>query len=423
MPAGAVIVFLGLLGGDRASTKQVNQLAHQLHLTAKKVPAATLKTLTHHGEHSKELVQEMHVAGAVGFEVVPGHMLRVVVYDGRGTMKTFLETGFDELDTLRDNISSDVEDLGGAAPAPEPAPKPLPAPKADAEPAIEMDAAPEPASRPARKPVKAAPAPADDADPTDSPVPTADAAPSDGDGVDISEVESMTASASADAPTPRVEQALHLGASVGFGIAGRSFAGPATLPGYASSPVGTVAGEAHVEPSAHVTLAVAGERTLSMTTPLHDGAAPTTMAHWHATARYAIVDGKVRVAPTVGLGRRTFVIQSTDPSRSPDGDYTYASLGMTTAVTITPRATFHAVAALEPVIGGTDATQMAFGPATRWGALGGVALVTKLTSHVVARAAADYQRFSWSWDMAGARGAGGAVDSYLSASITVGAAY
>jgi len=44
-------------------------------------------------------------------------------------------------------------------------------------------------------------------------------------------------------------------------------------------------------------------------------------------------------------------------------------------------------------------------------------------SHVFVRATADYQRFAWSWDMAGARGAGGAVDAYTTAALAVGADY
>jgi hypothetical protein len=392
MPGAAVIVFLGVLGGDKATTKQVHALAHQLHLAGKKVPAATLKTLTHHGSGAREIVQHMHVQGAIGFEAESGRTLRVVVYDGNGTMKTFLETGADELDTLKDVLSSDVGELGGATDEPEAEPQPADEPAA---------AAPTSDEQPAAKPEEHE---------------------SSGDAVDISEIEALTTST--EPAAPRVEHALHLGVSAGFGIAGRTFApGPTTVQGYSSSVVGTVAGEAHVEPSANLTLAVAGEHTLAMSTPMQGGSAPTSMARWQATGRYALVGGRFQLAPEAGLGRRTFSIQSTDPSRSPDGDYTYAIAGITAAVAVTPTVGLRGEAAFEPVLAGNEATEMAFGPATRWGMHGGVALEVKPTAHTVARASADYQQFSWSWDMAGARGAGGATDSYLSAALTLGADY
>jgi hypothetical protein len=383
MPGAAVIVFLGILGGDKAATKQVHALAHELHLAGRKVPAATLKTLTHHGSGAREIVQQMHVQGAIGFEVEPGHTLRVVVYDGNGTMKTFLETGSDELDTLKEVLSSDVGELGGVAEEAQPAAEPAP-PATDEQPAGE----------------------------------------SSGDAVDISEIEALTESTSTEPAAPRVEHVLHLGVSAGFGIAGRTFApGPTTVQGYSSSFVGTVAGEAHVEPSERLTLTVAGEHTLAMSTPMQGGSAPTSMARWQATGRYALVDQRFQLATELGLGRRTFSIQSTDPSRSPDGDYTYAIAGITAGVAVTPSVGLRGDAAFEPVVAGNDPTEMAFGPATRWGMHGGVALEVRPTAHTVARASADYQQFSWSWDMAGARGAGGATDSYLSAALTLGADY
>ena len=42
---------------------------------------------------------------------------------------------------------------------------------------------------------------------------------------------------------------------------------------------------------------------------------------------------------------------------------------------------------------------------------------------IVNRAGFDYQRFAWSWTIAGARGAGGAVDHYPSGTLSVGASY
>ncbi|HSD86560.1 MAG TPA: hypothetical protein VLB44_03560, partial [Kofleriaceae bacterium] len=67
-------------------------------------------------------------------------------------------------------------------------------------------------------------------------------------------------------------------------------------------------------------------------------------------------------------------------------------------------------------------TEMALGEATRWAIDAGAGVDVRF-GHAVVRAAADYQRFEWAWSMAGARGAGGATDSYVTGSLSVGAEY
>ena len=62
---------------------------------------------------------------------------------------------------------------------------------------------------------------------------------------------------------------------------------------------------------------------------------------------------------------------------------------------------------------------MTIGPSTRWGLDLGAALEYRVMAHLVARGAFDYQRFSWSWDGAGARAAGGGSDSYPSGSLAL----
>ncbi len=79
--------------------------------------------------------------------------------------------------------------------------------------------------------------------------------------------------------------------------------------------------------------------------------------------------------------------------------------------------------AFEPVVSGLEPTEAALGDATRWALDVGVAVELRVHSHVFLRATADYQRFAWSWDMAGARGAGGAVDGYPTGALAVGADY
>src|SRR5262249_34839400 len=80
------------------------------------------------------------------------------------------------------------------------------------------------------------------------------------------------------------------------------------------------------------------------------------------------------------------------------------------------------VTLFEPVISGAESTEMALGDASRWALDVGASIELRF-AHVFARAGVDLQRFQWSWDMAGARGAGGAVDNYASGSVSVGAAY
>src|SRR5438105_3813308 len=73
-----------------------------------------------------------------------------------------------------------------------------------------------------------------------------------------------------------------------------------------------------------------------------------------------------------------------------------------------------ALAALEPVLWGTEPTEMAFGEARRWAVDVGGAVEVKLRDHVYGRIAADVQRFAWEWTEAGQRGAGGAIDLFPS---------
>ena len=226
-------------------------------------------------------------------------------------------------------------------------------------------------------------------------------------------------------PTPTPNTTLHLHAGLGIGLSSRSFApGPSTVAGYSSSPVGAIHFEGGVEPTERTTLNVLAESTLAMNTPLSGGMASTSMARWEVAAGYtAWRSGSAAITPTIGLGRRTFSIDSTDPARTPDGDYTYLMLGATASKSLSKRLSLRGVMMFEPVVGGDEPTQMAFGGASRWAIDAGAALELRPIRHVFARIALDYQRFAWSWDAAGARGAGGAVDSYPSGTLALGAEY
>ena len=434
---GLAVVFAGLLGGghkpvDRAVAHQVQAIVHELHVKPVALAASKLRTLTHHGDGTKNLVRRLHASGVIGFEIVNGHgspTLRLVIYDADGGLKTYTEVSLgahglskDDLEVLRSNMEDDVSSLGGAAPAPAPAaPAARPAPDE-----IEMDPTP-----------SAAPAPqagaradqATDADPSDATAhgdakpDTADAS----DAVSADEIAAMTSgNDSVDAQASSSGPSLHLGATVGFGIASRYFTpSPATVAAYAASPVGAVVAEAHVQPTARTTLSVSTLQTLNMTTPMSDGSiAATSIGLWEVGGSYSLVHrDRFELAAHVGFGHRAFSIDSTDPSRSPDGNYNYLIAGLEGALHLSSRLAVLGHASFDPVVSGSEPTEMAFGEATRWGVDVGGAVEYRPYAHLFARVAAQYQRFTWSWDMAGARGAGGAVDEYPSGSLSVGADY
>ena len=86
------VVFAGIVNSDAgALDKQIKSVAHDAHLKATTIPAGQLRTLTHHGEGTRDIVAHLHVDGLVAFEIVPGQhspTLRVVIYDGDGGLKS-----------------------------------------------------------------------------------------------------------------------------------------------------------------------------------------------------------------------------------------------------------------------------------------------------------------------------------------------
>jgi hypothetical protein len=430
------VVFVGIGGEDAGRVdKQMAALMHKdAQITTASVPAAALRTLARHGDGCRE-----------------------IVYDGDGGMKDLVETPLSgrqlargDIESLRSNLMPDVVDLvhatssgspasdgdtGGDAGGdadPEPSLPVAPPPKHRAAPARHHEAAPEPApgtddeaapgiDGPAKGEHEAAPT--ETADASDSV--SADEALSlamggtDGDanGGGGGSIDTGANGASSDG--------LRMRASVGFGITGRGFSpAPTTLAGYASAPVGAVRLDAEIQPTARTSLSLVAERALGMTTPgLADGDAPTSLSRWQVSGGYAIVHGAVALAPIIGVGGRDFGIASKDPARTPDSHYAYVVAGATMQASLGSRVSLGGLAAVEPVFGGVEPTEMAFGEATRWALELGAAVDVQATQHVFVRAAANWQRFSWSWDQAGARGMGGAVDSYPSGTLSVGADY
>jgi hypothetical protein len=447
--APAVIVFVGVAGKHPEQVQRQLQpvLAHA-HVAPRTVAKAELASLARHSDDSKTIVQGMHVDGVVGGALIESGgslTLRVVIYDGDGNLKSLGETPLggakmskDELDVLGENLDDElgglhhktgvapeskpeVADIDFDTPAPKAAATPPPAPpKRKAAPAAEIGFAPDADNRdaPSLGPGggDAKPAESHDAKPTE----TADAVSLD-DVASLNNSEQDTGDATAAAAPS--EHALHLHANGGFGLASRSFSGPSGLMGYASSPVGTARVAAGVEPISHFSLDAMAETALGMSTPIGSSSASTSMSRYEITTSYAFGGGALSIAPTFGYGERAFSIDSSATGRSPDTSYGYLILGANAAYALNGRFTLRALAALEPVTGGEDPTAMEFGAATRWALDAGAGLDVRLWSHVLARAAFDYQRFSWSWSAAGSRTTGGATDSYPTAALSLGAEY
>ncbi len=446
------VVFVGIGGGDSAKLDhQIHSLLHKdARVEQATVSPAELRTLTHHADGCKQIVRKLHVEGVVGGELIEGHgrlTLRMVVYDGDGGMKDLIEWPLSaralakaDIEALRSNLIPDVVDLAGAGggggtsdgsndgsgdddgdgsndePAPAPAPPPMPA--------LARMGRHERAPTAAPAEVPDAPASSSDDDHAHKAAPTTTADSSDSVGPEESLENTSTSLGGADTDASEPDPALRMRASIGIGLASRSFApGPSTVAAYGSSPVGAVHLEAQIQPSTRTALSVLAERSLGMTTPLMDGAAPTTMERWQVSGAYAMTTGTIQVAPVLGLGSRSFSIDSKDPSRSPDGQYKYVVVGAAASAALGSRLTLGAQVALQPVFGGAEPTEMAFGEASRWGFEAGASVEMRPRDHLFVRATADYQTFSWSWNAAGARGAGGAVDSYPSGTLSLGADY
>ncbi|HEY5951414.1 MAG TPA: hypothetical protein VIV40_38235 [Kofleriaceae bacterium] len=436
---GLAVIFAGLIGGNGDVDSQLKTMLQKLHVKPVSMPVSKLQLLTHHGDATRALVKSLHVDGVIACEIVKGHgaaSLRIVIYEGDGKLKTFSEVpltgkklGRSDLEVLSSNLADDVTDMRGSEPDAEPAEVAAAEPEpAKPEPAKKPEPAPKQLATPT-KPAPTRPAPAKtepdvaivDEEEATTPV---DVAAAD-DAVSADEIASLTGG-SEESSSAMSAHALHLGASAGIGLATRSFnPGPSTVLGYDSTPVAAIVVDAHVRPTKKLGLAIGVERSLSMSTPMRDGSlAPTTISRWEAGGTYTLMQrGSFDLDARLGGGRRAFSMISVDPARSPDGDYNYVIVGVAATAHLGERIALRTAAAFEPVLFGNEPTEMAFGEASRWALEVGAAVEVRASQHVFVRATAQYQRFTWSWDMAGERGAGGAIDEYPSGAIALGADY
>nr|HEX4318047.1 hypothetical protein [Kofleriaceae bacterium] len=453
------VVFVGLVGSDPGHVdRQI--LKAEPRLVTQHVAPALLDVLAKHDDGAADVVVGLGVDGVVTGELVTAgkhRSLRLVIYRRNGTMASLSETalvgktlGKDDVDVLTDNLGDEIGSLLAHASKPERKPaasSSSPGKMDDSDPFASSFDGSKPAA-PKRQPpvmkpaVKQTPAHAEPAAPVAAAAPPAaatqvadadaDTTTGDSDAVSADEIAALnTGSVDADlsssasaAPAGDGAPELHLRAGAGLGLTGRGFTpGPSSLVGYNSAAVGAVHLDAAVQPFARATIAVGIDRSLGMETTLGGSSSATTIGRWEATATYGVSIGKLELAPELGLGRRTFTIDAAATGRTPDSDYKYVIAGATAAYPITGRVTVRGAIALEPVIGGTDPTAMQLGSATRWAFDAGASVDVRAGEHLVVRALADYQQFTWSWGMAGDRGAGGATDSYPTGTLALAATY
>ena len=438
----SLVVFVGIAG------KHADGIEHQLqpvlakaHIAERSITPGDLGALARHADASRAVVQQLHADAVVGAALIESGgslTLRVVIYDGSGNLKSLGETPLggralskDELEVIASNLDDELGEIVAKAPAaPAPAtPAPKSAPKAKAELAeVSFDDDTPAALGP--QPQRAAKSKPDPAPHDAAPTETASASATDSDAVSLDDVAALNSGGGGEADAAAVtasaspsESGLHLHAGASIGVGTRSFAGPAGVQGYSSSAVGTAHVEAGLSPTRDFALAAMAEHSLGMMSSIGSATAATSISRWELTATYTLTHGAVQIAPLVGVGQRDFSIESSAPQRSPDTDYGYALIGATAAVPLGSRFAAHGLAAFEPVFGGSTATDMELGPATRWALDVGAGVDVRVFSHLLVRGALDYQRFAWSWSSAGARGAGGATDSYPCATIGIGADY
>jgi hypothetical protein len=426
------VLFVGLVGTDPGHIdRQIVQAEHRLKV--KRVTSADAKALAANDDSSIAVVKKLGADGVVVGQLVTesrrNHSLRLVIYNSEGTMTSMSELPLgvrrmlnrDDIAVLKSNLGDEVTSLLAAKDEPR---------KAVAKRAP-VSASDDPLASAGTTGADLASGGGDDDDPLgkkpQQAKPTTTAAADTGDGAgDNTQVKAASGDTAATAGAVRDL----IGADVGVGVVSRSFdPGPSTIRGYGAGTIPMAHLNITAHPFAHATANFFYERTLGMETVLegdsNSQAIASEVQRWEGTAQYALIHGKVDVAPMVGVGYRNFAVNTppTMNDRSPDGSYTYAILGGLVSYPVTPKLHIHGSLAFEPMIGGAEPTIGLVGASTRWGLDVGIAAEYYITDRIYTRAALDYQRIEWSWNAQNMVPAGTALDSYPTGTIAVGARY
>lgn len=426
--AEAVIVFVGVAGNHHEVVeRQLAPLLDHAGINEMVIPAADLAAIVRHTDASRDAVKRLHVDGVLGGALITANgqqTFRFVIYDGKGNMRSLGETPLtspklssSDLEILGINLGEEVSSLQAAnahvasRPAPPQNPAPTPAPP------------PAPPARSAPDPQKPAEALEPTPKPAPGPTPAAPPRVASADAVSVADIEAMTGggtsepATTADVTTTAAAPAatLHLHVDAGLGMTGRVFAPPPGVTGYTSTPVGTLHFGAGVTPTQRTSIELAAERTISMSTSLDAGRASTSISRWQIDGGYELLDGDTQIVANLGVGNRAFSIDAAaSGGRTPNSEYNFVALGARIAHAIGSHMTLSGRFDFEPVFGGIDGMAMTVGTASRWGLDVGAAVDVDLARHFAARAAFDYQRFSWSWAAAGS-----ATDSYPTATVAL----
>jgi hypothetical protein len=426
------VLFVGLVGQDPGHIDRQVQQA-DARLVVKKIASADLHALTANDDTSADIVKKLGADGIVAGELVSAGArtasLRLVIYNGAGVMTSMSEVPLgvrrvlnqDALAALKSNLGDEVTSLLAAKP------KSAAGSSVAKKPPVSADADPLAATTGPTD----APAAADsgDDDPLGKkPAAKTTAAATDGASADDATAVKATASDGSGAPPPAVRDLI--GADFGFGGVARAFdPGSSTVRGYGAGVIPEAHFAAYAHPFAHATATFSFERTLGMQTFLEgtgmtdSQSVASNIQRWEATAQYSVLHGSVDVSPMLGIGTRSFAVDTPPANRSPDGQYTYVIVGGVATYTVAPKLVVHGQLAVEPLVAGTEPTIMVVGASTRYGLDVGVAAEYHFTDRIYARGAADYQRIDWSWNAQSGIPSGSAHDGYPTASLAVGARY
>jgi hypothetical protein len=390
----AMVVFAGVVGPQSAHVDHQlgSLLHHDAHIESVELSPKDQRLLVEHGAGVPRVIRALHTDGVVVGEVIAGRRskrLRVLVYDGEGRVVSEVEVPLEGESLTRSGISLLRE-------------------------AVVADALALAEGEPGAAPVSTE----DDTDdaPAVDPPATSDASDTPGDSPSG---PADTDTAAEIATTVDSAPPLHMGAAIGIGFFSRAFTpdSPA-IPGYDAPAVGAVRFQGDIEPTRRFRLDFLAERSLGMITVLDHQDADTEVTRWQADLSYTVLDGRISLAPGLGVGRRCFGIESKSPARSPDGDYLYVVAGLRAWTPLGRHATLSATARVEPVVGGAQPTETAFGEAARVGVDLGLGVDVEPWSWLLVRAEVGYQRFAWTFSAQG-----GAVDRYAGAALSLGTRY
>lgn len=394
--AQLAVVFVGVTGTHHEQIeKQLAPALDKAGVVELTIPDKDRTAIIKHTAASRDIVRKLHVGGVVAGELTgtaKARRFRVVMYDGAGKLESESESpistkGLEKVDL--EVFSTNLDSTLGAE---------LKHP-AKQQPAVRSDPKHDDSDAPPGLPgQKAAPKAVAKVDPFSAP----------------EEAPTTTTTAPARHGGP----SIHVRAGLTVGFVGRSLSADAgTILPYTSTPVGTGGFEAGLGIGERFAITGGYEHTLVMHSDVGGTDISSGIGRWQIAAQYDVVHTGVELAPIVGIGGRSFGIDTATGTRTPDYGYTYVILGAELGKSLGDRVALRGLFEFEPSIGGTQPEVMGV-HAARYGLDFGAALEIKATKLVFVRAAFDYQVFFSSWSMVGS-----ATDGYPTGTFAAGAAF